>query len=260
MTQLSFGLCATIIALAFVAEYADSSLGMGYGTSLTPILLIFGFTPLQVVPAILVTELVTGLLAAGVHSSLGNVHFARKDETGKISEPLRIAGILALCSIVGTVAAVFIAINIPAFYVKLYIAILVLAMGLYLLINGKKVHSFSWRRIIGLGMIASFNKGMSGGGYGPIVTGGQILSGVDSKSAIAITSLAEGLTCIVGFVIYALSDTGVDYTLVPWLMIGSVASVPFSGYTIKKVSPTGLNYWIAMATVCLGCFSLYKIL
>jgi hypothetical protein len=29
---------------------------------------------------------------------------------------------------------------------------------------------------------------MSGGGYGPVVTGGQLLSGVNGKNAIAITS------------------------------------------------------------------------
>ena len=31
-----------IVFMAFVAEYFDSSLGMGYGTSLTPILLLLG--------------------------------------------------------------------------------------------------------------------------------------------------------------------------------------------------------------------------
>ena len=38
--------------LAFVCEFVDSTLGMGYGTSLTPILLLMGFEPLQVVPAV----------------------------------------------------------------------------------------------------------------------------------------------------------------------------------------------------------------
>jgi len=42
-----------LMPLAFVCEFIDSSLGMGYGTSLTPILLLMGFHPLQVVPAVL---------------------------------------------------------------------------------------------------------------------------------------------------------------------------------------------------------------
>ena len=42
-----------IVPLAFVCEFIDSTLGMGYGTSLTPILLLMGLEPLQVVPAVL---------------------------------------------------------------------------------------------------------------------------------------------------------------------------------------------------------------
>ena len=41
--------------------------------------------------------------------------------------------------------------------------------------------------------IASFNKGTSGGGYGSVVTGGQLPAGVDGENAVGITSIAEGL-------------------------------------------------------------------
>jgi len=40
--------------------------------------------------------------------------------------------------------------------------------------------------------------GLSGGGYGPLVTSGQVIFGVPAKSAVAITSLAEGITCLAG--------------------------------------------------------------
>jgi uncharacterized membrane protein YfcA len=48
-----------ILPLAFICEFMDSSLGMGYGTTLTPLLLLMGFEPLQVVPAVLMSECVT---------------------------------------------------------------------------------------------------------------------------------------------------------------------------------------------------------
>ena len=35
-----------ILSMAFLCEYMDSPLGMGYGTTLIPILLILGFEPL----------------------------------------------------------------------------------------------------------------------------------------------------------------------------------------------------------------------
>ena len=46
----------TLAPLTLVAEYIDSTLGMGYGTSLTPILLLLGYSPAQVVPAVLFSE------------------------------------------------------------------------------------------------------------------------------------------------------------------------------------------------------------
>ena len=73
------GLC--IGAIAFLAEYVDSALGMGYGTTLTPILLMMGYEPMQVVPAVLLSELVTGLLAAMAHHVAGNANFRLNPDT-----------------------------------------------------------------------------------------------------------------------------------------------------------------------------------
>lgn len=257
--QLSFEIGIMVFLVALIAEYFDSSLGMGYGTSLTPVLLALGFTPLQVVPMILLAELVSGFFAAFSHTKLGNVNFNIKDNRAGDSNHLKVALLLGGCSIIGTVAAVFIAISLSPFYLKLYIGLLISVIGLYIIFNGKKEHVFSWKRIIGLGMIASFNKGMSGGGYGPVVTGGQILAGIKGKNAVAITSLAEGLTCIVGFALYAATTDKMDYVLAPYLLLGAIVSVPFSTLTIKVVNEKRLKKFIGWTTLFLGLFTLYKI-
>ena len=86
-------------------------------------------------------------------------------------------------------------------------------------------------KIIFSGTIASFNKGMSGGGYGPIVTVGQILSGVEGKSAVGITSLAEGLTCLVGVITYIfISKSPIDWKLAPWM----IASAVFQSHCLPR--------------------------
>jgi hypothetical protein len=141
------------------------------------------------VPAILLSELVTGLSAAFFHHRLKNADF----KMGTIDS--KIAFVMAGCSILGTLAAVHVALNMPRFYIKLYIGILVFSMGVLILFTLDRTFRFSWQKISFLGLLAAFNKGISGGGYGPLVTSGQILSGVQSKNAIGITSLAEGLTC-----------------------------------------------------------------
>lgn len=270
------GLCIALIA--FVAEYVDSTLGMGYGTTLTPVLLVMGFEPMQVVPAVLLSELFTGLLAGLAHHRAGNANFrpkrvgprliARRIKELGIGESfrrgvprdLRVVLVIAACSIVGTLVAVWLAVSISKFYLKLYIGAMVLTIGLYMLLQRKRKQRFSWKKITGLGLVASFNKGMSGGGYGPVVTGGQILSGVEGKSAIAITSLAEGLTCVVGFLAYFLTKSIQDWTLFPFLCVGALLSVPLSAYTVKRLKTRYLKLAIGVLTTALGLFTLAKVL
>ncbi|MEW6003118.1 MAG: sulfite exporter TauE/SafE family protein [Nitrospirota bacterium] len=267
-----------IAIIAFWCEYMDSTLGMGYGTTLTPVLLLFGFSPLQIVPAILLSELFTGLLAGFFHHREGNVNF--KPETTNFSLimnqlkslgyvesfkrglplHLKVALLLAICSILGTIVAVFIAVNISKFWLTFYIGCLVLSMGFVILLTLNKNYGFSWKKIISLGLLASFNKGMSGGGYGPVVTGGQILSGVEGKSAVGITSLAEGLTCVVGVITYILvAQRTVDWKLAPIIIAGAVFSVPFTAKTVKKINTKYLNMMIGILTIILGIVTLVKL-
>lgn len=273
-TALVFGL----VSLAFVSEYVDSTLGMGYGTILTPVLMLMGFEPLQIVPAVLLSELFTGILAGFTHHAMGNVTLLprtmsvplivrRLREAGGLSPRhwplpphLKITLIIASCSMVGTVASVLLALSLPKFYLKLYVGGLIFGIGILILCTLRRSFQFSWKRIVGLGLLASFNKGISGGGYGPVVTGGQLLAGVDGKNAIGITSLAEGLTCVVGVVVYWLSPKAIDWRLAPWLCLGALLSVPFSAWTVKVIKTDRLRLLIGLITVALGATTLWQIL
>lgn len=275
--ELSWGFIVCIVLLAFVCEYMDSTLGMGYGTTLTPVLLFMGYEPLQIVPVILISELLSGMLAGIFHHREGNVNFKPTStnpsviakrlrtlgyiESFKRDIPfhLKVALLLAICSIIGTIIAVFLAINIPQFWVKLYIGIIVFSMGIIILICFNKKFKFSLKKIVGLGLLASFNKGISGGGYGPVVTSGQILAGVEGKSAVGITSLAEGLTCAVGIATYVLiSKNPLNLTLAPFVIVGAVLSVPFSAKSVKKITEKRLKVAIAILTIILGIFTVAK--
>lgn len=239
--------------LAFFSEYIDAALGMGYGTILTPLLLILGFKPLEVVPVVLFSQFLASLTAGFLHHRFGNVDFRRG------SLHLKIALGLTLSGIAGALVAVFVAINIPQLVLELYIGLMVLAIGVVMLVNMHKDYGFSWKKIIGLGLIAAFNKGISGGGYGPVVTGGQILSGVDEKNAVGITSLAEGLICVVAVLIYFITKSVRSWKLVPYVLIGSITSVPFSVATVRKLDTRVIRIAIAVLTILLGIATLFTV-
>jgi len=267
-----------IAGMAFLAEYVDSTLGMGYGTTLTPILLLMGYDPFQVVPAVLFSELVTGLLAGAAHHSAGNANFALKSANpggilqsfkkgayvrtirNTLPRHLKIVLLIASCSILGSLVAVLVAVNISKFWLKTYIGLMVLGVGVLTIATAKRKIRFSWPKIAGLSVLASFNKAMTGGGYGPIVCAGQLVCGVESRSAVAITSFAEGLTCAVAFSMLYLIRGITDWTLFPWLVVGATLSVPLSVYTVKRVNASKLRFAIGVFAALLGVFTLIKTL
>ena len=66
-----------IIISAFLAALVDTSLGMCYGTILTPFLIIVGYPPEVVVPAVLLSQLVVDIAGGLTHTKVKN--FTKKD-------------------------------------------------------------------------------------------------------------------------------------------------------------------------------------
>jgi len=85
---MSIQILWTLALLALVCEYVDSTLGMGYGTTLTPILLLLGYEPAQIVPSVLLSEFLTGILAGVLHHELGNVNLKPGSRPFKVAMAL----------------------------------------------------------------------------------------------------------------------------------------------------------------------------
>lgn len=244
-----------IFLAAFICEYFDSSIGMGYGTTLTPLLLILGFKPLEIVPAVMFSQMIAGFSAGAAHHTLGNASFHRG------SRDLHLMLALVTCSLLGGYLALTFMARLPEQWVKVWIGSLILAIGLFIIATRNRPPAqFSWLRMVGLGLLASFNKGSSGGGYGPLVMGGQLLAGVEGRRAVAITALGEALTCVIYLVLNGFMNGLPIWRLALPLCAGAVLSVPLAAYTVKLMSPQMLRGSIAYVTVFLGCLTLVKVL
>lgn len=239
--------------IAFISEYLDSSLGMGYGTALAPILIILGYEPLKVVPAILVSQFVTDIAACIFHHNCCNVDLRVN------AKDFKIALILGLISSIGVCVSVVVALKIPKWLLSMYVGLLVTGMGFLILRSIKKKMFFSWRKIMGISFLAAFNKGMIGGGYGPLVMGGQILSGVTPKNAVGITAFAEAVTCFVGFIVYLIMGKAIDWKLTALLIICATPAVPLAALTVKNTRLDKLKKYVGILIVVLGLVTLLKI-
>ena len=245
---------AALALLAFLCEAVDSSLGMGYGTTLTPLLLMTGFIPHSVIPAALLSQLVGGAVAGVLHHSYGNVDLRHGTPHSKVMYTL------AICGIVGGTLATLLVWHLSAYWVKLYVGVLVLSIGIFVWVSPHFAARLSYKRIAGLGLLAAFNKGMSAGGYGPVVTGGQVLSGVNSKAAVGITSAAEAVTCVAALTTLYFTKGTMNWSLTVPLCVGAVASVPIAVSVVKHLPHHWVQRAISLGCVLLGTMTLINLL
>lgn len=233
-----------------------------------------GFDPLVAIPSVLLSQAFGGFTATVFHQRFKNVQFNSK------SKDLKIAVIISGFGIIATIFAALISINLPTVILKTYIGVLVLIMGIITLRN--KIFTFSWRKIIGVGIISAFNKGISGGGFGPVITSGQILSGQGHKSAIGVTTFAEAPICIVAFLTYIVgrvikeveppvwiisvsdffskmfSHKIFQWELILALVIGSVLVAPFGAFTTRSLKREKMHIILGILITVLGIWTLAK--
>jgi uncharacterized membrane protein YfcA len=245
---------AALAVLAFSCEFVDSSLGMGYGTTLTPLLLLLGYDLKTVVPVVLLSEFLTGMAAGGFHHMLGNVNLRAR------SRDTKVVAVLGLTGILGAVLGVQFLTHVPRFWARLYFALMIISMGLLILWKRRASYRFSWPKIGGLGVLSAFNKGLSGGGYGPLVVGGQVLSGCEAKTAVGCTSVAESTVCLVALVAFALGGMWPNTLLAVPIITGAVLSTPFAAAMTRHLDRrVNLKQVVGVVVLLLGALCLYKV-
>jgi len=239
-----------LIIPAFLTAMIDTVFGMGFGLTLTPILLLMGFPPHEIVPALLFSSLLGNLFSSIFHHRFKNVDFSL------CSKHFNMSMLIGILGIIGSFVGASVSIGISNFYLGLYIGLLIVALGLFLLLNKKLNAKFSWLKLVFLSFFGSFNKGISGSGFGPIVTTGMIIMNVNEKAAVSIQTLSELFVSISGFLTFVLAGSQISWDLVLPLSLGVVISTPFAAFLVHKFESRKLRNAIAMATVVLGLLTL----
>ena len=266
------------------------------------LMIVFNIPKTLIIPAVLFSEMISGFSSAYLHHRLGNASFEirRNDDRASLkkvafkfsnlenstdqitrkqqifnnqskrikdffhsfhlSEDFQLSFILGFFGIVGGIVAAFVSLNIPDIAVKTYIGILVILIGFIALVRLK--WKFSWWKISSIGLLAAFNKGLSGGGYGPLISSGQIIVDRNPRQAVASTSLSEALVCITSLATYlaagnVILSSGYWYLFLSTLT-GALISVPFAVLTVKYLPLKKLRPAIGIITVILGVFMLLK--
>jgi uncharacterized membrane protein YfcA len=239
-----------LVVVSFCTATVDLIFGMGFGLSMTPILLLLDFEPHQIVPSVLLASLAGNILSPFLHHRSKNADFSFR------SPHLKTALIVGLLGALGGFIGAITAINISDLVLTIYIGILVVSIGLLLLLSKTRTTAFTWYKLIGLGVFGSFNKGMSGSGFGPIITTGLIMMGTGEKAAVSIQSFSELFVSLAGSLTFVSLSRQMEWSLTVPLVIGVVLSTPVAVLIVQKANSRKLRWAIGYATVILGIVTL----
>lgn len=253
--EISINILIIIIILGAIAAFVDNAFGMGFGT-LTPVLTALGFSPIVVVPVILIAQMSAGLSGSIFHAIFRNVELDSKEKRDvKVTVLLTVAGML------GMTVAIFLAINLSELIINIYIGVMILVVGIIMV---KKLgFRFSWNKMYIISGLASFNKAISGGGYGPITTSGQVISGRDHEESVATSVISESFLSGYGFLLYFLfegvQNFAITLDLMIVLVISAVIATPLGALTADRLDKGKAKKIIGYISIALGIFTLLRL-
>lgn len=241
-----------LLLLALGCEFMDATIGMGYGTTLTPILLVLGYPVGIVVPAALLSQLLANISAAFFHHQTGNFDFWNDHQTRNTGL------IMGLVGLVVSGATMLFALKLPDRYLRAGITLIAIGIGVFLLVGSRFKIRFRMRNVAILAGVAAFNKAFSGGGYGPLVCGGQVLVGLPVRASVASTAVAEAIVCVAAVATFYLGGRTVPLFILLPLIGGSLLSTPLSAVTLNHLPQTLVRKLMAVAILLLGAYALWQ--
>ncbi|MBW2029835.1 MAG: sulfite exporter TauE/SafE family protein [Deltaproteobacteria bacterium] len=253
-----WGIIWPVVGLALFFEFMDASAGMGYGTALTPLLLVLGFDPKQIVPAVMIQQASAGLVGAFLHREFENVEWKLRPIMSETMKLYFLIAIIGCAAVTFSITAVYAYFKVAKVWIKLYVACLLLVMGAVSLWQGRIERPYHPKRMLFWGALAGFNKGVGGGGYGPVVTVGGLLSGVPVKSMLAVTAISEGTVSCFSIIVWLSLLAGgvtIDYLLLPSMMLPTMFTAVAAPYT-TRVFPEKMwrivvpFYCVIVAIIC----------
>lgn len=247
------GLALKIFLLALLFEIIDAALGQGYGTLGAPTFILMGFDPKAVVPAILISQAIGGIIGAISHHKFKNADF-RHWRTNDLKRVI----FITLFGIGGVIISSILGMKLPKNIMSVYIGVMVVLIGI--LVTSGIRFNYSWKKLALIGSISAFNKGLSGGGYGPLVAGGQFVIGVGGKAAVGITDFAEAPICLTGFAVWMVMGGDPLLELALPMCIGAGIAPLFGAWITYKIPLKHFRFVLGGVLLVLGTLCLLKVL
>jgi uncharacterized membrane protein YfcA len=237
-----------LLAIGFVAQLVDGTLGMAYGVLSNAAVLTMGLPPAQASALVHTAEIFTTGASAASHIYHRNVDW-------------RIVARLGVTGVLGAVLGAWILSNIDIAAARRLVYGYLLLMGFYVLWQSMRI-ALAPRTPAGwtapLGFLAGFLDASGGGGWGPVTTSTLIGSGHAPRQTVGSVNTTEFFVTVAAAATFfaELGASPLEH-LIP-LVLGGVLAAPFGGWAVKHVPARALMIAVGILIVMLSIFQLLR--
>ncbi|MDX2305077.1 MAG: sulfite exporter TauE/SafE family protein [Microscillaceae bacterium] len=212
------------LAIGFLCQVIDGTLGMAYGVSSTTFLMYTGVSPVIASASVHFAEVFTTASSGFFHWRIGNVDT-------KLFKKLAIPGAL------GAILGAFVLTSIDGKEIKPYISAYLLVMGLVICVKAfKKIALKEPKRVGWLALFGGFVDASGGGGWGPVVTTTLIASGKNPQLSIGTVNAVEFLIAFASSSVFTLTVGIESIEVVSGLVLGGLLASPLGALIAHKIN------------------------
>ncbi len=215
-----------MLLTGFLAQMADGSLGMGYGTISTTFLLAYGVNPAIVSSRVHSARVFSSGVSGYSHHRFGNIN-------KKLFRTLVIPGVIG--AVIGASLA-FLGQKYAA-YVRIPLSIYTLYLGYYILRKafGKNRYENKVKRAGWLASAGGFMDAFAGGGWGTLVTSTLISKRRSPRYVIGSVCLAEFFVVLASSITFFILLKHIPLLDVAGLIIGGLIAAPIAARLVGKL-------------------------
>ncbi|MBI2850225.1 MAG: sulfite exporter TauE/SafE family protein [Chloroflexi bacterium] len=229
---------------------------MGFGVSLTTLLLSIGTGTAQASAAVHIVKIFAGFFSGVSHFRLGNFD-------------KRIFIYLTGSGVIGGAIGAYAAVKFQEVsLITTFVSGILLLMGLLIIIKyarkkeGALEHEYETphrRHLIPLGLVASFVDAIGGGGWGPISTPILVVNNTHPAKAIGSVNAAEFFVTLSISATFLLTLTKFEWTFILPMIIGSIIAAPLAAMITRKLPHRALGIVVGCVIIFLSLRTILKL-
>ncbi|MBA2078570.1 MAG: sulfate transporter [Rhodanobacter sp. 68-29] len=240
----------TFAVVGALAQLVDGALGMAYGVTSAGLLLGLGMPPVMASASVHYAETFTCGASGLSHLAAGNVR-------------RRLFLALAIPGVVGALLGVWLAVHMPASWMRIALTPYLLGMGLFLLLRGSKrpgEHAEPPRGTPLLGAAAGFVDAIGGGGWSALTATTLLARGLQPRVVIGSVHLAKCIVSIAASAGFLFGIGAGHVTAVLGLIAGGIVAAPFGAFFIRRIPARAATVLAGLAVLALGVNNAVRVL